>query len=342
MKKVLLGLSGGVDSAVAGKYLLEKGFDVCGAFLNMHGYSENGYESALSVAKSIDIDLIKIDLIEAFKEIVIKNFINEYSMARTPNPCVVCNPNVKFKGLYDYAIENGFDNIATGHYARVVEKDNLFYIKRKENDPKDQSYVMYRLGQDILSRLMLPIGEFESKAKVREYAKKANLPVYNAPDSQEICFLPPDVDYKQYLIDSGLILNKGNFIDKNGCVLGQHKGIINYTIGQRRGLEISLGKRVFVTKINKETNEVVIGENDDLMVKEIKFKDAFFSSNIYQKEMNVYSKIRYNDVLTKAKIILNDDKTGVAIFENEKRASCPGQSIVFYDENLLLGGAIIC
>ena len=265
--KVLLGLSGGVDSATAALLLKEKGCEVVGYYFDVKGKNEAGRASAEDVAKQLNIPLIYEDVSTDFREIVIENFITEYLHGRTPNPCVLCNPNIKFKRLIRHADEIGAYYIATGHYCRILrdETRQLSYIHRAVNDQKDQSYMLYRLGQDVLSRLIFPLGEFRSKEKTREVARDGKLSNADKKDSQKICFIEPEDNYVSYITAVGGTSAPGNFVDREGRVLGRHKGILHYTIGQRKGLGIALGKPAFVTEIRAARNEVVLGDNEELL-----------------------------------------------------------------------------
>ena len=317
--KVLLGLSGGVDSATAALLLKEKGCEVVGYYFDVKGKNEAGRASAEDVAKQLDIPLIYEDVSADFREIVIENFITEYLHGRTPNPCVLCNPNIKFKRLIRHADEIGAYYIATGHYCRILrdETRQLSYIRRAVNDQKDQSYMLYRLGQDVLSRLIFPLGEFCSKEKTREVARDGKLSNADKKDSQEICFIEPEDNYVSYITAVGGTSAPGNFVDREGRVLGRHKGILHYTIGQRKGLGISLGKPAFVTEIRAARNEVVLGDNEELFACEVRSTNHIFADG---------NPAAYD---------------GKTVFAKPQRAMTPGQSIVFYDDDKLLGGGFI-
>ncbi len=296
--KVLLGLSGGVDSATAALLLKEKGCEVVGYYFDVKGKNEAGRASAEDVAKQLNIPLIYEDVSTDFREIVIENFITEYLHGRTPNPCVLCNPNIKFKRLIRHADEIGAYYIATGHYCRILrdETRQLSYIRRAVNDQKDQSYMLYRLGQDVLSRLIFPLGEFRSKEKTREVARDGKLSNADKKDSQEICFIEPEDNYVSYITAVGGTSAPGNFVDREGRVLGRHKGILHYTIGQRKGLGIALGKPAFVTEIRAARNEVVLGDNEELFACEVRSTNHIFADGnpaAYDGK-TVFAKVRYS------------------------------------------------
>ena len=296
--KVLLGLSGGVDSATAALLLKEKGCEVVGYYFDVKGKNEAGRASAEDVAKQLNVPLIYEDVSTDFREIVIENFITEYLHGRTPNPCVLCNPNIKFKRLIRHADEIGAYYIATGHYCRILrdETRQLSYIRRAVNDQKDQSYMLYRLGQDVLSRLIFPLGEFRSKEKTREVARDGKLSNADKKDSQEICFIEPEDNYVSYITAVGGTSAPGNFVDREGRVLGRHKGILHYTIGQRKGLGIALGKPAFVTEIRAARNEVVLGDNEELFACEVRSTNHIFADGnpaAYDGK-TVFAKVRYS------------------------------------------------
>ncbi len=342
--KVLLGLSGGVDSATAALLLKDKGFAVTGYYFDVAGNNEKGKREAAAVAEQLRIDFIHEDVSADFGKIVIGNFIDEYLRGRTPNPCVMCNPNVKFKRLIERANEIGAYYIATGHYCRIAhdEADDKFYIRRAASEKKDQSYMLYRLGQEVLSRLIFPLGEFESKDITRNLARENSLQNAEKKDSQEICFISPTDNYAEYIKRAGFSSAPGDFIDKNGKVLGRHQGILSYTIGQRKGLGIALGKPAFVTKIDYEKNTVTLGSNEDLFNREVISEDNVFAA--YPAETydgkKVLAKVRYSAVPTEV-VIKVDGKRIVTEFKDAQRAATPGQSVVFYDGDRVIGGGFI-
>lgn len=342
--KVLLGLSGGVDSTTAALLLKEKGFEVYGYYFDVLGNNEIGKKEAQEVADQLGIDLITDDVSEEFEKKVIGNFIDEYLSGRTPNPCVVCNPNIKFKKLIEHADRLGIYYIATGHYCRIIAdgKTGNFYIRRAANAKKDQSYMLYRLGQDVLSRLIFPLGEFLNKDETRALARKNNLQNADKKDSQEICFIDDEIGYAKYISDLGYKSQSGNFVDKDGNILGKHKGIVNYTIGQRKGLGIAIGKPAFVTKIDSSKNQIVIGDNADLFTTTVVCSDYSFAADdaFSYDGKTVMAKVRYSAQPTEA-ILQVDDKNIIATFKEPQRAATPGQSMVFYDDEKVIGGGFI-
>ena len=358
--KVVLGLSGGVDSTAAALLLQEKGYEVIGLYFDIHpqcdvckdaadGYS--GWERAEKVASQLGIDFVYKNVAEAFDDIVIGNFCSEYACGRTPNPCIVCNPMVKFKTLIDTADEAGAYHIATGHYADTYydEETGLWYIKKAANEKKDQSYMLYRLGQEVISRLILPLNEIDDKEKVRELAREKALINAEAKDSQEICFIDSDDNYKDFLRRRGITASKGDFVGPEGNVLGEHKGILDYTIGQRKGLGIALGKPAFVTFIDGEKNQVVLGDNEDLFKTEvISSGNVILGGNcdglekgILAGMVDVTAKIRYAARPAEAKLCFLEDGRIRTVFNDAQRAPTPGQSIVFYNGDLVIGGGFI-
>ena len=354
-KKVAVGMSGGVDSSVAAYLLKEQGYDVIGVTMQIWqdedplAQAENGgccglsaVDDARRVADRLGIPYYVLNFKREFKENVIDYFMDEYMHARTPNPCIACNRYVKWEALLNRARELGCDYIATGHYARVVQLDTGRYaLKKSATDRKDQTYALYNLTQEQLAHTLMPVGEYE-KEQIREIAAKIGLLIANKPDSQEICFIP-DNDYAGYIErESGKTFPKGNFVDLEGNILGTHKGIIHYTIGQRKGLGLSMGSPVFVVDIRPETNEVVIGSNLDT------FHDSLYAGKVnlmsvdaLEGEREVVAKIRYSHKGAPCRIRMVDEDTVLCKFEEPVRAITPGQAVVFYDGDIVLGGAVI-
>lgn len=347
-------MSGGVDSSVAAYLLKEQGYDVIGVTMQIWqdeeeaALEENGgccglsaVDDARRVAASLNIPYYVMNFKKEFKENVIDYFINEYLEARTPNPCIACNRYVKWESLLKRSLDIGADYIATGHYARVVKLDNGRYtLKRSATLKKDQTYALYNLTQNQLSKTLMPVGEY-TKDEIREIAQKIDLYVANKPDSQDICFV--EDDYGKFIEEeTGYKVPKGNFIDMDGNVLGQHKGIVYYTVGQRRGLGLSLKQRGFVVEVRKDTNEVVIGTNDDLMKSSLYGKDVnLMSIETLDRPMKVMAKVRYNHSGAMATIEMAGEDRIKVTFDQPQRAITPGQAVVFYDEDYVVGGATI-
>ncbi len=342
-KKVVVGLSGGVDSSVAAYLLKKQGYDVIGVTMQIWNEENQAIEDARKVADTLGIPHYVLDFKKEFKNCVINPFIEDYLNGRTPNPCVICNRKVKWEALLSKIGEFGAEYVATGHYARITKLENDRYvIKNSVTAKKDQTYALYNLTQNQLSHTLMPVGEFE-KDKIREIAKGIGLEVANKPDSQDICFVP-DNDYAAVIEKEvpDKIPPKGNFVDKDGKILGQHKGIIHYTVGQRKGLNLSMGHPVFVTKIDCDKNEVVIGENEDVFSNELTCHALNFMAVEDLKEKTVVkAKIRYAHAGTNCTIEkIGKDKVK-CIFEEPVRAVTPGQSVVFYRDDYVFGGGII-
>ncbi|MBU3180803.1 tRNA 2-thiouridine(34) synthase MnmA [Clostridium psychrophilum] len=352
-KKVVIGMSGGVDSSVAAYLLKEKGYEVIGIMMKLSpdnpDYEENeggccsisAANDARRVADVLDIPFYVMNFKDAFKTNVIDNFIDEYMQGRTPNPCIVCNKNIKFKEFLRKAEALGADYIATGHYAKIEKCDDRFVLKKSEDDKKDQTYALYTLNQEQLSHTLMPCGDY-SKPEIRKIAERIGLQVYKKKDSQEICFIP-DNDHGAYIKKySGRDIKPGNFVDKQGKIVGKHKGIVYYTIGQRKGLGIAVGKPIFVNDINPITNEVVIGDEEGIFKTGLIAKDLnFILFDKLKSNLKVTAKIRYSAKPQSATLIpLENDRVKV-VFDEKQRAITKGQSVVFYLENLVVGGGII-
>ena len=336
--KILVGISGGVDSAFAAKKLLGLGHEVEGAVLIMHEHTE--LSSAREAAASVGIKLHEIDCRKSFEQIK-ENFVNEYINARTPNPCIICNERVKFKTLYDFAMERAFDAIATGHYAKVVKINNRYTLAVAEDIRKDQTYMLYRLPQNILAKLVLPLSEGK-KTDIRILAEEEGISAANREDSQEICFLP-EGNHTEYIESVAGKCPEGNFVDENGKILGRHKGIIHYTVGQRKGLGISLGERAFVTEINPETNTVTLSPN--MSGKSIvELTDVVYSGITppsEECELVLDVKLRYTAPLVKTKATLYPDGRATLTLESPQKFA-PGQSAVLYSDGIVMLGGFIC
>lgn len=353
MKKVLVGMSGGVDSAMSAYLLKENGYDISGA--NCRFFSENDeyleksccsledIKDAKSVAERLSAPFYVFDFSKEFKSYVIKNFVDTYINGATPNPCIVCNKHLKFGEMLKKAKELGFDYIATGHYAIIEysrEKDR--YILKKAKDlSKDQTYVLYSLTQEQLQHILFPLGNM-LKTEVRAIAEEKGFVNAKKHDSQDICFIP-DGDYASFIERfSSRTFPSGNFVDEQGKVVGTHKGIIKYTIGQRRGLEVALGRPVYVKSKNLETNTVTLCDNENLFTNEL-FADNlnFISVATISEPMRVKAKIRYNHAEQWATATLTESGLLHVVFDEKQRAIAKGQAVVLYDGDEVVGGGTI-
>ncbi len=355
MSKVVVGMSGGVDSSVAAYLLKQQGYEVIGVTMQIWQDAEriveeeNGgccglsaVEDARRVAAQLEIPYYVMNFKDSFQKNVVDYFVEEYLNGRTPNPCIACNRYVKWESLLQRSLSIGADYIATGHYARIVKLPNGRYtLRRSATLAKDQTYALYNLTQEQLQRTLMPVGEY-SKEEIRKIAEDIQLQVANKPDSQDICFVP-DGDYAGFIEKTaGKQLQKGNFVTVDGTVLGEHKGIIHYTVGQRKGLGLALGYPAFVLEIRPETNEVVIGTHEESMAKSLRAGNLnFMSIEDLTEPMRVFTKIRYNHRGVWATIEKTGEDEILCTFEEPQRAVTPGQAVVFYDGEYVLGGGTI-
>ena len=352
-KKVLIGMSGGVDSSVAAILLKNQGFDVIGVTMNLYQNEDASSEShksliedAKRVCDFLDIPHYTIDLKKEFNECVIQDFICEYKNCRTPNPCIECNKFLKFGVMFEKAKELGCDYIATGHYAKI-EFDERFkkcVLKKSKSGKKDQTYVLYSISKELLDKVVMPLSDFENKAEIRKIAEEYNLPVANKPDSEDICFIP-DGDYKKFLEENSDIRAKeGNIVNKEGTILGKHNGLYRYTIGQRKGLGISNPVPLFVIGFDEAKNELIVGEEKELYQREFVVEQTnWLLFEDLKESMEVEVKVRYSAIPTKGKIIPIEGKNGEVqvVLEEPQRAITPGQSAVFYIDDVVVGGGKI-
>ncbi len=342
-EKVLVAMSGGVDSSAAALVMQNAGYIIGGGTMNLCGKSDEA-KDAQRVCEQLGVPHHLFEMTKQFNENVVEPFIFEYMAGQTPNPCIFCNKKMKFGAFLEKAIALGYNSVATGHYAKIEknEKTGRYEIKKAKDYEKDQSYVLYMLTQEQLSRIHLPLGNY-SKAEIRNICEEKKLVTAKKSDSQDICFVP-DGDYAAFIErHTGIKASKGKYTDINGNVLGEHKGVINYTIGQRKGLGIALGKHAFVLSKDAKTNTVVLGDAQHL-----------FKSTVYVRDVNLVSvekiedgmlalvKLRYKHTESPAKLFnCEDGKIRVEFYEPQ-RAPSAGQSAVFYNNDTVIGGGIIC
>lgn len=355
-KKVVVGMSGGVDSSVAALILKEQGYDVIGVTMQIWqdedycDMSENGgccglsaVDDARRVAETIGIPYYVMNFKEEFKKTVIDYFVAEYLRGRTPNPCIACNRYVKWEALLHRCLGIGADYIATGHYGNIKKLPNgRFAVTKSASLNKDQSYVLYNLTQEELSHTLFPISTME-KDEVRKIAERAGLPVAHKKDSQDICFIK-DGDYASFIEEqTGVKSGPGDFVDSKGNVLGRHAGIIHYTVGQRKGLGIAFGEPRYVIRLDVPKNQVVLGTLDELMTKEVLFDDInYMSVSDINEPVKVTGKVRYSAKDVPCTLYPAKDGVMNAVFEEPVRAATPGQAAVFYKDGCIVcGGSII-
>ncbi|MCK9479298.1 MAG: tRNA 2-thiouridine(34) synthase MnmA [Firmicutes bacterium] len=346
MSNVAIGMSGGVDSSVAAALLVQQGHNVIGVTMKLHNAqlpdndccNSRQAADALQVAKKIGIPHHVVDFTDEFHRYVVDYFINEYKRGKTPNPCAVCNRLIKFDALFEKAKTLGADYIATGHYAKIVRQGGRFCLQRAADEKKDQTYFLYSLSQLQLSKSIMPLGQI-TKNQTREIANNLGLATAKSKESQEICFIP-DNDYAAFIERKAGISPHGDFI-YNGEIVGKHRGVIHYTVGQRKGLGLALGEPVYVTKIDPKANKIHLGTEKE------RYGTELFASSLnfmpfeeLEKEIKCTAKIRYN--AKDSACTVRPVENGVhVIFEQPQKAITPGQSIVFYHNDIVLGGGRI-
>lgn len=343
-------MSGGVDSSAVAYIIKEQGYACTGATMRLHSQNAQGcvtnkdIEDAKGVCDTLKIEHRVVDFSADFDKYVINNFIECYENGATPNPCIECNFRLKFDKLLEYAKENTFDKIATGHYAIIEysERYDRLVLKKAQDLTKDQSYVLYRINKDNLKNILFPLGRVASKTQTRELAEKIGLDISKKKDSQDICFVP-DGDYAKFIEEyTGKTYPCGDFIRFDGKYLGKHKGIIRYTIGQRKGLGLALDRSMYVVDKNLDTNIITIGDNEHLMKKEL-FADNvnLLAVDNMDTPMRVKAKIRYKQEEKDAYAVMENGILKVT-FDEPQRAICKGQSVVLYDGDIVIGGGVIC
>ena len=351
-KRVLIGMSGGIDSTVAAILLLEQRYELVGATFrtftpknNCNNYksccAEDTITEARHIAQQLGFEHHILDFQDTFREQVIQNFITEYQCGRTPNPCVLCNSHIKWGKLMQAAEQYQCDYIATGHYAQIAEHRGHYYLKNAVDTHKDQTYFLWMLTEENLRKTIFPLGHL-TKPQVREIAREHGFETLaKKPESQDICFIPNN-DYRTFLIEQGVDVQAGEYIDSQGKILGLHQGYCHYTIGQRKGLGIALGSPKFVTKIDAEHNRVTLGERDDLLTTHATIMDVRLRDTEWlQESPEMQARIRYKSPAVTGKLEIGEGQSSVR-FTSPVWGVTPGQSMVIYKDGLVVGGGIIC
>ncbi len=339
-------MSGGVDSSVAAYLLLQEGYDVTGATMTLYRPDGSAGDTrdvtdARTICGKLGIPHKTYDMGEVFRRCVIEDFVRVYEAGGTPNPCVTCNKTVKFGALWDAVHADGAEAVATGHYARIRKDGDRYLLCRAADEGKDQSYFLWQLPHDLLPHILFPLGEM-TKPDIRALAASLSFETAHKSDSQDICFVP-DGDYAGFIQGyTGKTPESGNFVDRDGRVLGRHKGIIHYTIGQRKGLGIALGQPAFVCGKDPATREVILGRNEDLFSREVTLTGVnLLAAETIDFPMSVTARIRSTHRGAPASVVMTGPDTARVVFDEPQRAACAGQSCVFYDGEVVVGGGII-
>ncbi len=353
-KRIVVAMSGGVDSTTVAAILKQEGHEVIGITMQLLDYkdAEGGCCSldhvidARRVAQELDIPHYVVNFIDSFKELVLKDYVAKYESGKTPIPCVLCNQYVKFDLLLKRAMELGADYLATGHYAKITNGDGTYSLNKADDENKDQTYFLYTLKQKELSKLLFPLGSLK-KDEVRELARSLNIKLAEKPDSTGVCFVPSD-NYRDYLISQSAFTEKeGDIVNVEGEVLGKHRGIYSFTIGQRRGLGIATGKPMYVVGIEPKKNRVIVGEEDKIYSNKLLAENISWVQTNNQIELNseepfeVRAKIRNRHREDDAIVTMKSDTQAEIEFINPQRAITPGQAVVFYQDKKVLGGGWI-
>ncbi len=339
MADILVAMSGGVDSSVAAYKLISDGCSVNGVYLRLASVKDES-EDALSAACRLGIEFYVSDRREDFQKKIVSRFATEYSRGLTPNPCVFCNETMKFPALFDVAREKGIPLTATGHYAGIYRKNGVYYLRKSKNIAKDQSYMLYRLPQEMLRKLIFPIGDMD-KDEVRTLAQQAGIPVAHKADSQDICFVP-DGDYRPVLSAVlGAQPPKGDFVYEDGRVIGKHNGIWGYTVGQRKGLGLAWEHPLYVLSKDTEKNIVTVGKSESLFSDTLTATEVVYCSEEMQSTFRCEAKVRYSHSGSLCTVEKTGENTVKVLFDTPQRAITPGQSVVFYDGDTVIGGGYI-
>ncbi|MBN2254524.1 MAG: tRNA 2-thiouridine(34) synthase MnmA [Deltaproteobacteria bacterium] len=340
-KSVLIGISGGIDSAVAAYLLQRRGYRVEGLYID-NGFPSRGEDAAARVAETLSIPLHRLDISTRFRKEIVQYFFDEYCLARTPNPCVVCNKKIKFACLLDEAENRGLEYIATGHYARIDDPGggNSLRLRSGKDRTKDQTYFLFMLGQAELARLLLPLGDL-SKTDVKKIGAEIRLSETAERESQEICFIPDD-DYKRF-IEGKHDFPQGDIVTTDGKIVGKHRGIHSLTVGQRRGLNIASERPYYVVEIRKEANQVIVGREEDQYFSGLVARQALWISPDYPESgcLRTRTFIRYRHRGVESDVLIAGDGTVTVSFDTPQKAVAPGQAAVFYEGDILIGGGWI-
>ena len=335
-KQVAVAMSGGVDSSLAAALLKEAGYEVSGVYMQL--WSNHNLSDLEQTCQLLDIPFYKLNLETEFQRLVVDYFCREYSLGCTPNPCVFCNQHIKFWLLLEKALEMGADYLSTGHYARIEQSPNGYHLLKAVDLTKDQSYFLYTLGQSELQHLLLPIGNLH-KTEVRRLAAELGLPTAIRRESQDICFIP-DGDYRSF-IAKHIPLESGDIVDTDGKVLGRHSGLAQYTVGQRQGLGLASNERMYVLRLVAASNRLVVGTKDQLLSNRLLANNLSWVSGEAPGEVaDIMARVRYRSPEVAAKLHLNDGIAEVN-FQQPQWAIAPGQAVVFYQGDIVLGGGII-
>lgn len=349
MKKVLLGMSGGVDSSVSAILLKEAGYEVIGATMNLYNQTKScmtssAVEDAKKVCEVLGIPHYVFEASTEFENYVVQDFIKCYECGKTPNPCIECNKYIKFDWFYQKAQQLGCDYIATGHYAKVMydEEHGRVVLRKSKAEKKDQTYFLYGISKEVLSHIIFPLEEYIDKEQIRKIAQEHGLEVAQKADSQEVCFIP-DNDYASFVLKNGTKkVKRGKMVTSKGEILGEHRGLIYYTIGQRKGLGIAYKEPLYVLKLDVERNEVIVGTEQELYQKELYANELnFLMFDTLKESIEVTAKVRYRAKEAEAIIYpVSEDKVKVK-FKEPQKSITPGQSVVFYQGDIVLGGGKI-